>query len=112
MKERFVLLLAVVSAVLLVLAGCAPQEAEEEAAEEQETPDRIVIAIGAEPEALDPIAMASAPAATVSEHISQPLVYMSPEGQLQPSLVTEWEAAEDNLSWTLTLREGVTFHDG
>lgn len=91
----------------IVLVGCgAPEEAG------RETTDRIVVAIGAEPEALDPIAMSSAPAATVSEHMTQPLVYMSPTGDLLPQLATEWEAAPDNLSWTLTLREGVTFHDG
>ncbi len=29
-----------------------------------------------------------------------------------PSLATEWEASEDALEWTFTLRQGVKFHDG
>jgi peptide/nickel transport system substrate-binding protein len=32
--------------------------------------------------------------------------------ELQPKLVTEWEISEDGLEYALTLREGVTFHDG
>jgi len=68
--------------------------------------------MGAQPEALDPIAMASAPASTVGEHIAQPLIYLDQEGALQPQLATSWEASEDGKSWTLQLREGVQFHDG
>lgn len=74
--------------------------------------DEIVVAIGAQPEALDPIAMSSAPAATVSEHMTESLVYLAPNGDLVPALATAWEAAADGRSWTLTLRQGVTFHDG
>lgn len=29
-----------------------------------------------------------------------------------PALATEWEVSEDNTTYTFTLREGVTFHDG
>ena len=31
---------------------------------------------------------------------------------VQPSLATEWTATDDLLTWTFTLRDGVTFHDG
>ena len=72
----------------------------------------LVIAMGAQPEALDPIAMASAPAATVGQHLHQSLIYMSPDGTLKPSLAESWEAAPDGLSWILKLRKGVKFHDG
>jgi peptide/nickel transport system substrate-binding protein len=68
--------------------------------------------MGVEPEALDPIKMASAPAATVSEHIIQPLIYMDVDGTMVPNLAVSWTVSEDGLVWTLNLREGVTFHDG
>ncbi len=31
---------------------------------------------------------------------------------MQPSLATEWETSGDQLTWTFTLRDDVTFHDG
>ena len=35
-----------------------------------------------------------------------------PEGRRIPGLAAEWEASEAGLTWRLTLREGVIFHDG
>ena len=33
-------------------------------------------------------------------------------GELLPHLATEWSVAEDGVTWTFSLREGVTFHNG
>ena len=35
-----------------------------------------------------------------------------PDGNLFPGLATEWSVADDNVTWTLTLRDDVTFQDG
>ena len=40
------------------------------------------------------------------------LLTLNDEEELQPALVTAWEVSEDGLEYSLTLREGVTFHDG
>ncbi len=101
-----------VLSLVLVLAGALLAGAAGQPEEEVVVRDEIVIAMGAEPEALDPVAMTSAPAATVSEHVSQPLIYMEEDGTLAPLLATDWYANEDGDEWTLELREGVTFHDG
>ena len=74
--------------------------------------DTLTIAIGAEPEALDPVNMTSAPAATVGEHAVERLIYMEEDGELTPMLATEWESNEAGDVWTFQIREGVTFHDG
>jgi peptide/nickel transport system substrate-binding protein len=65
-----------------------------------------------EPEALDPIRMSSSPAATVSRHVTETLIYLDVDGSLRPGLAESWEASADNLVWTLRLRRGVEFHDG
>ncbi|MDY7105392.1 MAG: ABC transporter substrate-binding protein [Actinomycetota bacterium] len=40
------------------------------------------------------------------------LVHLSPDGELIPGLAESWEFSEDGMTLTLTIREGVTFHDG
>lgn len=45
-------------------------------------------------------------------NIHDPLVYFNENYEFEPRLATEWEVAEDGLTYTFTLREGVTFHDG
>jgi ABC-type transport system substrate-binding protein len=40
------------------------------------------------------------------------LIYMSPEGEPEPMLATDWTLSEDALAIDMNLREGVVFHDG
>jgi len=40
------------------------------------------------------------------------VIEQDPEGNLVPALATDWEASEDGLTWTFTIREGVKFHNG
>ncbi|WP_134322237.1 ABC transporter substrate-binding protein [Cumulibacter soli] len=45
--------------------------------------------------------------------IYERLLTMTPEGELEPGLATEWGFVNDELTeFELTLRDGVTFHDG
>ncbi|MHC9236639.1 ABC transporter substrate-binding protein [Pseudooceanicola sp. 502str34] len=44
--------------------------------------------------------------------IHEPLVFPDEEGVAQPYLAESWELGEDNVTWTMKLRQGVTFHDG
>lgn len=39
-------------------------------------------------------------------------ITLSPTGQYVPELATDWSVSEDELTWTLTIVEGATFHDG
>lgn len=103
---------AIALTVLFIVSGALVFAGGGQEAPARENTDQIIVAIGAEPGSLDPIAMASAPAATIVEHVAESLIYLAPNGDLVPRLVTEWEAAADNLSWMLSLREGVVFHDG
>ncbi len=105
----------------LLFGGCAPDEevvddpVDEEPVDEEPVDvddQNLVIAIGAEPESLDSLLMNSAPAATVSEHMVETLVYLAVDGTLEPGLAESWEQTEDGMAWDLYLREGVTFHDG
>ncbi len=105
-----VTMVALVAAVAF-LASCAPDEAEpvSEAPVERDT---LTIAIGSEPESLDPVNMTSAPAATVGEHVVERLIYMEEDGTLTPMLAESWSSNEDSTVWNFEIRQGVTFHDG
>ncbi len=34
------------------------------------------------------------------------------EGNFQPEVATDWSVSDDGLTWTLTIRDDITFHDG
>jgi len=115
MKKYLALLLVSIFAIGLMVGGCAPTEDvvdEPDNGEVVAEGQDLVIAIGAEPENLDPLKMMSAPAATIAEHMIENLIYLAEDGSLQPALAESWEPAEDGLSWFLNLRQGVSFHDG
>ncbi len=114
MRKYLFVLLALALAVGVFAYGCAPPEPEPEPDPDEvvDVEQDLVVAIGAEPENLDPLKMMSAPAATVAEHMVENLIYLDVDGEMQPALAESWEAAEDGMSWYLYLREGVQFHDG
>ncbi|MEX1173099.1 MAG: ABC transporter substrate-binding protein [Chloroflexota bacterium] len=48
-------------------------------------------------------------------NVYEPLLWVNPPSAAEPftpALATAWEASADGLTWTFTIREGVTFHDG
>ncbi|MEJ5914553.1 ABC transporter substrate-binding protein [Pseudokineococcus sp. 1T1Z-3] len=73
----------------------------------------LVAAVSAQPDQLDPHVTSAYASFQVLENVYDTLVVPSPEDLvMEPSLATGWETSEDGLTWTFTLREGVTFHDG
>jgi peptide/nickel transport system substrate-binding protein len=46
------------------------------------------------------------------DNIYQGLVARTPEQDIVPALASDWTVSDDGLTYTFTLREGVTFHDG
>lgn len=61
----------------------------------------------------DPINPQKYPAAYEANFtIYNNLVTFDPALKIIPDLAEKWEASADSLSWTFSLRKGVTFHDG
>lgn len=46
------------------------------------------------------------------DNVYEGLVARTPEQDIVPALASDWEISDDGLTYTFTLREGVTFHDG
>ncbi|AWD23004.1 ABC transporter substrate-binding protein [Fuscovulum blasticum] len=74
---------------------------------------RITVAADSEPAQLNPAIAASNGVFYISSKVIEPLAEASyDDAGLRPLLATGWEGAEDGLSITFKLREGVTWHDG
>jgi peptide/nickel transport system substrate-binding protein len=74
----------------------------------------LVIALPRSLISLDPHGAQSVEEATaiVNAHLLDTLTYRNAEtGEIMPRIATEW-AQVDELTWTFTIREGLTFHDG
>ena len=75
-------------------------------------PDTIVVGTLSDPSSLAPHRATDLVAAEIVTNVCETLVRLRP-GSLRPEgvLATSW-ATPDQRVWTLTLREGVVFHDG
>lgn len=97
-----------IATVVLVGACSAPTEPGSEAVAADGT--AMVLADPFEPDSLHPLLGYGAEGAS---KIFDGLVAHDADRQLQPALAAELPvAADDDLSWTVPLREGVSFHDG
>ena len=111
-KKKIGVIVAIVVVVVLILdfalRTAPPPDDEEPPPVAQE----LVIAQGTDALTMDPHFIVDSPTASVLEHMYETLVEMTPAGELVAGLATEWEVSPDATVFTLTIREGVEFHDG
>lgn len=73
----------------------------------------VVIGLQLEPPTLD---LTSSPAAAIPQvllyNVYETLVKLEADGSISGLLAESWDVSEDGLTYTFTLREGVTFHNG
>ena len=73
----------------------------------------LVVGMQQEPTTLDPTADATASIdAMLTQNVFESLTIVNESGEVEPNLATGWEVSDDGLTYTFTLAEGVTFHDG
>jgi len=72
----------------------------------------VVVALNREPDMLDPNVGSSRFDDQVHINIFNTPLYRDAELNFVPGLVTEWSVDDAGTTWTLKLRQGVTFHDG
>ncbi len=70
------------------------------------------IAIGVDPDSLDPAQGTTTTVDNVLDYVVQPLVTIDTSGKLVPDLATSWSTSADGKTLTFHLRQGVTFQDG
>ncbi len=132
---RIAVLLQALLVIVLILSACAPgaptptpQPAQQPAEQPQEEPtptsppeptptpkkERTVfrIAVGIDPDTLDPVATTTTTVGNMVDYVVETLVRIDRDGNIQPLLAESWEVSEDGLTVTFYLRQGVKFHDG
>lgn len=77
------------------------------------TDGKIIYGLTLSVSGIDPHINQSSELGIVLRQVYDTLLYRHPETQaFVPGLATEWRVSDDGLKYTLSLREGVQFHDG
>ena len=103
-------LAALLLSLSVLLTGCAAGQAAQPQEEAQSgTRDSVVIAIGSEPETLDPTQGWGHGNAPI---VQSTLVRYTADLTFENDLATDYTLSEDGLVWTFTLRDDAYFTDG
>ncbi len=72
----------------------------------------VTVAQSSDATSLDPAHTTATVDSEIFGSIYDRLVTLDDQNNVAPQLALSWEAAQDQMSWTLKLRQGVKFHDG
>ncbi|HUZ00962.1 MAG TPA: ABC transporter substrate-binding protein [Thermomicrobiaceae bacterium] len=92
--------------------AASPAATSTQAAAAIKTGGQLTYGDGSEPTGLDPNGLSGVNAHTIDMQMFDMLLAMDDQYQLYPSLATSWKLQPDGMSYTLTLRKDVKFHDG
>ena len=109
LRQRVTTLLALSG---LALAACGTGGGGQQTSSGPKHGDTLKVAIGIDPDTLDPAAQTTTTAGQIVDMMAETLVTIDEKGALKPLLATKWDQSGDGLSWTFTLRQGVKFADG
>jgi peptide/nickel transport system substrate-binding protein len=112
----------------VILAACGGQEPAQSTAAASQAPGAssapepseggtatggtVRIGIGGSADSLNPGNGVLSEAYTLYELMYDTPIGITSDGEYVPELATEWGVSDDGLTWTLTIRDDATFHDG
>lgn len=70
------------------------------------------VAIGVDPDTLDPVQMTTTTVANVVDYVVETLTRLDEQGKIRPWLAESWSVSADGRQYTFKLRQGVVFQDG
>jgi peptide/nickel transport system substrate-binding protein len=121
MKQKLFYIAILASLLITACAGgsptAAPAMTEASAPSEPSAPvegDETVLHIGwiGKPDTLNPAYAFLTESYTVFDLVYSTLVTESADGTYMGALASEWSVSDDGLTWTFTLKDGVTWHNG
>lgn len=113
-RHRRAAALLAIGCTMSLLTGCATGDASPSSSTDA-TPvsgGTLTYAVGDEPICLDPHYRGNLPQGLIAGQIFDSLVSLDDDGNVIPWLADSWETSDDGLTLTMTLKQGVTFHDG
>lgn len=112
-SRRFFLKAVVAGAAGFAIVSCTPNSpGDQEATEEQGPAQMLRVAWGGAPVQLDPRLVQSDSEIAFINAVYDYLIDTNAQAELSPRLAQAWNISEDGLVYTLSLAEGVKFHDG
>src|SRR5438309_6418270 len=103
--------LAALSLAALALAACGGGNTSQTSSGPKQG-GTLTTAIGIDADTLDPAAQTTTTVSQIVRMMTEPLVALDQQGTVQPLLATKWQGSADGLTYTFTLRQGVSFSDG
>ncbi|MCX6501831.1 MAG: ABC transporter substrate-binding protein [Microbacterium sp.] len=112
LRRTLVAATALVAAAALTLTACSGT-APTEGTGSPDPDASVVVRLVLEPTNLD-IRQTSGAALDqlLIDNVYQGLVSRTPEQEIEPALASDWTVSDDGLTYTFTVQDGVTFHDG
>jgi len=75
-------------------------------------PQKLIIAQGTDALTMDAHHVIDSPTASIMEHMVEPLLELTPQGEIVPKLAEKWEVSADAMEFTIKIKKGIKFHDG
>lgn len=101
-----------IAAGLVMVGACNPAGSGTDQAQGQEESQPFIVARTGAVNKLDPARATSFTDVQTLDLVYDTLLETTAKGELEPGLATDWKISQHGERITLTLREGVTFHDG
>ena len=112
-------LLPILASLGLILAACGADQGTPSAEPDGSdggggtaTGGTVRIGLPGYPDSLNPGLAVLAESYTIYELVYDTPITVTSEGEFVPKLATDWTLSDDGLTWTVTLRDDATFHDG
>jgi len=117
MKKTFLIFSVLVvslfiGALLLESSYAQTKPAEVKTKPKPKVAQKLIIAQGTDALTMDTHHGLDAPTFTILDHMVEPLLELTPKGEIAPKLAEKWEVSPDATEFVLKLRKGVKFHDG
>lgn len=124
MKQLKKLTVFLLAAMILAVTGCsatnttpapesgAPDASGTPAATSAPEKTTVRVALGSEPDNLDPMLSAATDTASVMMNVFEGLLGFNQKGEFVPAIAESYTVSPDELTYTFTIKQGIHFHDG